>query len=43
MKFCIYLLIAALFAASVTQCSSFRATAHRTQTARLRRMEELAE
>lgn len=43
MKFCIYILIAVLIAASVSQCAGIRTSATRVQTARARRIDELTE
>ena len=43
MKFCIYLVIAALIASSVGQCSAVRTQATRVQSARARRIDEAAE
>lgn len=43
MRYLIYLLIAVLIAASISQCAGIRTTATRVQTARIRRLEEATE
>lgn len=43
MRYLIYLLIAVLIAASVSQCAGIRTSATRVQSARARRIDELTE